>query len=164
MMLWQAASDLNPEIERILRAAGWFPGRSIDPMGWIAQLECEGLHASDAAVAALCELGGLRVDPPDRVGAVIKPQPFDFLPLDVASGEAERFLTWEAQAGTSLFPLGTAYSWAMLLIDPSGRVLVALVEEMFVVGATLEEALEVLAIGSRILPPLECGQPERERP
>lgn len=144
----------SPGVEHILLTAGWYPGRTVDPSAWINQLEREGLRCSPAAEDVLRTLGGIRVEPPEPTGAAIGTEPFDFRPLEVASGESDRFPGWEAKAGTPLFPLGAAYSWCILLMAPDGRVFLGVANEILLVGMTIQEALDVLALGTRQLMPL----------
>lgn len=94
------------EAERVLRAAGWRPGRRVDTAAWRALLEEDGFRVHDAAERFLAEFGGLIVEDNSVSGYFMRrAQPFGFDPASV-SGEADRFAEWGACVGRSLCGVG----------------------------------------------------------
>jgi hypothetical protein len=65
----------------------------------------------------------------------------------LAAGEGERFGQVEGELGVSLFPLGEAGNGHVFLaIGEDGRVY-ALMDEAWILGETMEEALDALVSG-----------------
>jgi hypothetical protein len=96
--------DLSPEVQAVLRDAGWHAGRQVDVSLWMAAPEAAGVVTHDAARAFLAEFGGLVVDI-SGPGVNRAREPFELDPL-LCSGEEDRFLEWGEELGKSLFPIG----------------------------------------------------------
>ncbi|WHM40853.1 SUKH-3 domain-containing protein [Streptomyces sp. BPTC-684] len=95
-------SRFSPEVEGVLRAAGWFPGRRVDIEPWRKSMRGFSLHA--AAEEFLREFGGIRV----RIsgpGITCAREPFVIDP-DLAYGEEEKFAYLSEQFGRAFFPVG----------------------------------------------------------
>lgn len=95
----------SEQVERELRAAGWFPERNVDIELWRGRLEADGLvRMHSAAERFLTEFGGLTVDAGGR-GVSSAREPFELDPLRAIS-ELDRFAEWGEELGMSLFPIG----------------------------------------------------------
>ncbi len=132
------------EVERVLRAAGWQPGRQVDTTAWRQDLEKSGFRMHDGAERFLAEFGGLKVDVRGP-GVSVARVPFEFDPM-LADGEDDRFAEWGDDIGQALFPIGALDQGQFFLgISASGEVyLVADWLASFGVGT---QALERLILG-----------------
>ena len=89
-------------VRRVLRSAGWAPGRQVDTAPWRAGIQ--GIDMHPAAETFLAEFGGLVVDV-HGVGRTSAKEPFELDP-GLCQGEEGRFLGWSEFLGRSLYPLG----------------------------------------------------------
>lgn len=130
-----------PEVESVLREAGWSEGRRAKP-----QAEA----AFSAAVDALLEFGGLYVIQ-DGPGRDVRRRPFALDPaLDAASTKTLAELA--GLLGHRVSPLGMEGDHdAILVIDETGRVFSIDHAGEWFLGATIDDALVTLVTGS--LPP-----------
>lgn len=133
--------------EQALRKAGWYPGRAVDDKVeiWDAALSREGFTMFPSARKALLQFGQLdvRVSGP---GLECAREPFEIDPLK-GVGEKGYFDELAAALGAQLYPLGEACGGHCLLaIDENGRVFADL-NEMRLIGTSIEEALEALIVG-----------------
>jgi len=134
----------------VLRAAGWFPGRSIVPQveKWSSSLDQPGgFEIFEAARGALAEFGGLcvRMSGP---GQEVARASFNLDPM-LAQGEEERFADHGAQFMTRLYPLGEASDGnSFLAIDSIGRIYLLLDSCVLLAASTLE-GLKFLILGRR---------------
>ncbi|WP_428986466.1 SUKH-3 domain-containing protein [Streptomyces camelliae] len=55
-------SSWSPEVDEVLEALGWTPGRKVDTARWRSMFEAVGLPMHDTAEAFLQEFGGLTVN------------------------------------------------------------------------------------------------------
>ncbi|SHN03081.1 SUKH-3 domain-containing protein [Cryptosporangium aurantiacum] len=149
-------SRFPDDVEKVLRAAGWAPGRKDDQRArhWGLTLSAWASPAghqhtfSRAATAALSEFGGLVVDQ-SGPGVDVARTPFVLDP--------ERALpTWltlrglGAVLGVGLFPLGIEDDGASALaIDTTGRVFALDHTAEWLLGVTIDEALTTLVLGRR---------------
>ncbi|MEU4065899.1 SUKH-3 domain-containing protein [Streptomyces wedmorensis] len=142
----------SSEVERVLREAGWHPGRAVDTTGWKQQLEQDGFRSHAAAEDFLRELGGLAVGH-GGAGITRAREPFDLDPL-LALGEADRFDEWSEEIGHRLFPVGEL-AGGLLGLDEDG--------ELYVVDGwparfgRMPQAMENLVLG---VMPVRMPQPE----
>lgn len=134
----------SDEVERVLRAAGWQPGRQVDTTAWRRDLESTGFRMHEAAERFLAEFGGLKVDIRGR-GISVAREPFEFDPM-LADGEDDRFTEWGEDIGETLFPIGVLDQGQFFLgISESGEVY--LVTNWLASFGVVPEALERLILG-----------------
>ena len=136
---------LHPEVDKVLRAAGWTPERAVDARQWTDVLVPEGYRFSPAAEAMLTRFGGLSIEPPPRPELSVQCDRFDFDPIGSASGELDRFEEWERFAGRELAPVGAVADW-ILCADEEGQLYIGSHGELEVLGP-LGRALEYLCLG-----------------
>jgi hypothetical protein len=142
-----------PDVESVLRAAGWTPGRNET-----AQARRWGLalasHASPAghqhtvvapAMAAFAEFGGLAV-PGDGAGEQIARSGFVLDPLR-GLHSASTLADLGALIGARLTPLGEEGATGLLAVDERGRVFVLDHTADWYLGASVDEALTTLVAG-----------------
>ncbi|MGW9449712.1 SUKH-3 domain-containing protein [Streptomyces sp. NPDC055632] len=133
-----------PEVEAVLRDAGWYPGRSVDTAGWKERLERDGFRVHAAAEDFLREFGGLEAGHLGS-GVTRAREPFDLDPL-LGLGEDDRFGEWSEEIGHSLFPVGgLGHGHAFLGLDESGELYV--VEGWLARFGRMPEAMENLVLG-----------------
>ncbi|MGI5412702.1 SUKH-3 domain-containing protein [Streptomyces chartreusis] len=109
------------EVDQVLRAAGWTPGRQVDPESWLSAFEAEGLKSHAAARAFLTEFGGITVNL-SGPGITRSREPFEFDPL-LCEGEGDRFLEWGEEVKKSIFPIGVLDDGRFFLgIDEDSRI------------------------------------------
>ncbi|MEU6120717.1 SUKH-3 domain-containing protein [Streptomyces sp. NPDC047123] len=92
--------------ERVLRRAGWHPGRSVPTDTWVNALSAtDGFEANEAALRFLAEFGDLKV-----VRASDHERGWREFQLDplLAVPDGEIFEDLSEQTGVPLFPLGMA--------------------------------------------------------
>ncbi|MGA5114916.1 SUKH-3 domain-containing protein [Streptomyces pseudogriseolus] len=82
-------SSWSPEVDEVLEASGWTPGRKVDTARWRSMFEAVGLAMHDAAEAFLQEFGGLTVSV-SGPGISCARTPFKLDP-ELAWGEEDRF-------------------------------------------------------------------------
>ncbi|WP_084534936.1 SUKH-3 domain-containing protein [Nocardia yamanashiensis] len=139
-------------VERVLRTAGWSPGRQIDTGVWRQRLEGSGFRWSGAADRFLAEFGGLVVAG-SGPGITSAREPFELDPL-LAEGEDDRFAGWAEVIGESITPVGE--------LD-SGRYFLGVAEssELYLVAdwlgsfGRLPEALEAVILGRAPVPVID---------
>jgi hypothetical protein len=140
-------SRFTAETERVLRAAGWSPGRQVPEeqvREWAQQLG-DGFALSEPAATALREFGGLDVDQ-SGPGEAWARERFELDPA-LAVGEEDRFQLYTDEYGMALYPLGEAYgSYYFLAIDPAGRTYLVM-DDIKLIADSFDEALESLVHG-----------------
>ncbi|MGW1169637.1 SUKH-3 domain-containing protein [Streptomyces sp. NPDC001153] len=97
-------SSWSPEVDEVLKASGWTPGRKVDTARWRSMFEAVALSMHDAAEAFLQEFGGLTVNV-SGPGISCARTPFELDP-ELAWGEDDRFTEWGEAIGRRLYPLG----------------------------------------------------------
>lgn len=139
-MVWSA------ETEHVLRAVGWFPGRSVSTVVWEKTLhEHGGFEIHDAARKLLAELGGLAFDL-HGPGITMAQRPFLLDPLAAEWGD-EIFDVLSEQAGVYLYPIGEASRRnAYLGMAANGAVYWGM-DDVRLLAATADQALEKLIRG-----------------
>ncbi|MER8235672.1 SUKH-3 domain-containing protein [Streptomyces sp. NPDC094049] len=144
----------SSEVERVLREAGWHPGRAVDTRGWKERLEQDGFRSHAAAEDFLREFGGLAVGH-GGAGITRAREPFDLDPL-LALGEADRFGEWGEEIGHHLFPVGELdRGHAFLGLDEDGGLYV--VANWLARFGPMPEAMENLVLG---VMPVRMPDPE----
>jgi hypothetical protein len=114
--------QLPSEIQGLLRAAGWTEGRRVPVDAWAAALGgVHGFTVFPAAVRALEEFGGLRIDT-SGPGTDFARTSLELDPT-LALGEGEQFESYRTPMVTGcLYPLGeVGHGHAFLAIDEAGH-------------------------------------------
>lgn len=140
---------MESDIAKVLREAGWFPGRDVSsqiPI-WDATLRLRGCSPlSSHARNVLREFGGLHAGVDGR-GVAFGTTSFNLDPTRAA--EEDRFELVAGPRGARLSPLGDAGGGhAFLAIDDEGRVW-ELMDELYWIASSWDEALRVLIRGER---------------
>jgi hypothetical protein len=129
-----------------LRAAGWHPGRQVDPVPLFGGLDITGLFVHPAALEFMAEYGGLALTP-DGPGVSLARQHFTLDPA-LCAGEEGRFIEWGQQLGRALVPVGDLDHGRFFLgIDEHSEVY--LVETWVASFGPMPRALENLLSGVR---------------
>ncbi|HEX2317203.1 MAG TPA: SUKH-3 domain-containing protein [Thermomonospora sp.] len=139
----------SKETGRVLRAAGWWPGRRVDTAAWRAALEEDGFRVHDAAERFLAEYGGLDIRDNSVSGYFMaRPQPVRLDPM-LLLGEADRFADWGARAGHSLCGVGelTQYGTFAGFLGIDEESVIYLVSDWLGSFGPLPEALDPLVLG-----------------
>ncbi|MCM3299992.1 SUKH-3 domain-containing protein [Streptomyces pseudogriseolus] len=137
-------SSWSPEVDGVLKASGWTPGRKVDTARWRSMFEAAGLVMHDAAEAFLQEFGGLTVNV-SGPGISRAREPFELDP-EVACGEEDRFTEWSEAMGRHLYPLGELDHGRFLLgIDEVG--VIHVVETWVASFGPIPQAMESLVLG-----------------
>jgi hypothetical protein len=132
------------EVDRVLRAAGWQPGRQVDTTAWRLALESSGYRMHEAAERFLAEYGGIKVTARGP-GISVAREPFEFDPLQ-ADGEDDRFAEWGEEIGRTLFPVGVLDQGQFFLgISETGEVY--LIADWLACYGPVPQALERLVLG-----------------
>jgi hypothetical protein len=97
-------SEKPPDVQEILEASGWTPGRRVDTTAWRSRFESVGLVMHAAAETFLQEFGGLVVDI-SGPGISCAREPFEIDP-ELAWAEEDLFAHWSDFLGRRLYPLG----------------------------------------------------------
>lgn len=152
---------LSSRVAEFLSQHGWHAGR--DARELVSQWEqaffaAEPFELSAPARRVLLSLGGLEFEQDDP-GETVARTGFRFDPT-LASGEADRFSDFEGLLDTRLCPVGEANGgYSYLAVAEDGRVL-CIWDDAWIIGETIEEALESLVLGRR---GLEIHAPEAEK-
>jgi hypothetical protein len=138
---WQRLSDVSI---KVLRDAGWFPGRNVFstlrlPPGFVlleparrVLEEFGGLSAGEWGPGLDCARMGIDIDPM------------------LAVGEDDRFADYSARIGSPLYPLGEAGGGdCFLAIDDKGRVFLLMDDLILFEGETFEVALDQIFNGKK---------------
>ncbi|MFF3767747.1 SUKH-3 domain-containing protein [Streptomyces sp. NPDC001922] len=132
------------ETERLLRKAGWRPGRSVSTAEWERGLqEHDGFEIHPMAQRFLAEFGGLTVTLwfPGSVKPVRVEVSFD---PALAKWDQEIFEVLSEQAGAGLYPLGMTNNRNTYLgMAPTGEVYTGM-DDAYFLAETGEQALEKL--------------------
>jgi hypothetical protein len=111
----------SAETDRVLREAGWAPGRRVDIQRWVVPLAAEGFRVQAAAEQFLSEFGGLAVNV-SGPGLTAAREPFSFYPTS-CSGEEDRISEWGIDLGKNFYPLGEfGQRRFLLVIDETGEI------------------------------------------
>lgn len=135
--------NYTAETERVLRDAGWIPGRRVDIGVLRTQMEEFGFIMSEAAERFLSEFFGL-VFKYNGPGITRAREMFEFDPL-LAEGEDDRFTEWSEEIGECLTPIGMLDRRWNLGISKSGEIY--MVAEWLASFGSGQQALENLILG-----------------
>jgi len=166
MTVVQDNNRFSPAVEQVLRAAGWFPGRTLpesEVEKWYAfrwKEEPAYCYAHAAALQVLREFGGLEVKQ-NAPGITCYREPFCIDPLAALGIHDDGWLFFEWDAPDRLYPLGCADRErdAVLAMTPRGQIFL-LGEVLFRCGDTFDQALENLVLG---IMPIEVPIPNLKR-
>ena len=137
-------SSWSPEVDEVLEASGWTPGRRVDTACWRSMFEAVGLAMHDAADAFLQEFGGLTVNV-SGPGISCARTPFALDP-ELTWGEGDRFVEWGEAIGRHLYPLGELDHGRFFLgIDEAG--VIYLVETWVASFGPMPHSMEHLVLG-----------------
>ncbi|WP_078960622.1 SUKH-3 domain-containing protein [Streptomyces sp. NRRL WC-3618] len=137
-----------------LSASGWSPGRTVESDQWVKPLEGEGYRVHSLAEEVLAKLGGLSVEPINRVGPnFTNDEPYNFDPFAAGSGQRALAMEVESVLGGQYFPIGEWLSYSSVFIEAGGRVVAAGMGWIWELGSTFEESLELAVCAGR---PLLC--------
>lgn len=127
----------------VLKPAGWYPERKVDPTPWLNFLEQEGYTVFEAAVKILEQLGGLKVGGKNAPSFVFDKSPaflsdntkiffvgypnFDFIADDAPDSDRDSALYFRANSllkkqGLDIFPLGSIRDITTLFVVSDGRI------------------------------------------
>jgi hypothetical protein len=157
----------SPVVQAALLAAGWQPGRRL-PAQTVAEMHLEvrervgvfggRLRPHTAATQALTEFGGLTVGTAQD-GTDLHPRPFALDP-GLAADSVETMIDVGRALGTDVYPLGIeGLHDAVLAITTLGAVLAIDPVGEWLLGETMDEALETLITGRRPSPALPTAGP-----
>ncbi|MEV0272865.1 SUKH-3 domain-containing protein [Hamadaea sp. NPDC050747] len=137
-------TDLMPDTQVALRAAGWFRGRVVETAEWNRALLEDGFgEMHPAARSFLTEFGAICVDHAGP-GVTSAREPFDLDPL-LCLGEADRFLAWSEVVGRSIYPVGDLDDRYLLGLDEDSTLY--LVATWLATFGRLPQALDALVLG-----------------
>ncbi|MER7836709.1 SUKH-3 domain-containing protein [Streptomyces sp. NPDC096040] len=138
----------SAETDRVLREAGWFPGRSVPTQEWESTLrEHGGFGIHEAAQRFLTEFGGLESHERGP-GKTMARMGFSLDPT-VAEWDNEIFDVLSEEAGADLYPIGSADRRNSYLgIAPNGAVYIGM-DSVTLLAETSDRALEKLVEGIR---------------
>ncbi|WP_328553968.1 SUKH-3 domain-containing protein [Streptomyces sp. NBC_00358] len=144
----EISSRWSAETDRVLRRAGWFPGRSVPTDAWGRSLgERGGFEMHEGARRFLAEFGGLESDERGP-GRTMARMGFRFDPT-VAEWDAEVFDVLSEEAGVDLYPIGESDRRNSYLgVAPNGAVYIGM-DTVTLLAETADRALEKLVEGIR---------------
>ncbi|MFE2827831.1 SUKH-3 domain-containing protein [Streptomyces sp. NPDC059271] len=138
----------SAETDRVLRGAGWHPGRSVPTDEWESKLgERGGFEMHEAARRFLAEFGGL-VSDERGPGKTMARMGFRLDPT-VAEWDDEIFDVLSEEVGADLYPVGDSDRHNSYLgIAPDGAVYIGM-DSATLLAETAGRALEKLVEGIR---------------
>ncbi|WP_223184463.1 SUKH-3 domain-containing protein [Streptomyces sp. CBMA152] len=146
--------SLRQDLLGALSASGWSVQRSVDTSHWVNPLEREGYRVHSLAEELLAAMGGLSIEPINRVGPnFTNGEPFNFDPLAAGAGQRDMAIEVESVLGGKYFPIGEWLSYSSVFIEAEGRVIATGMGWIWELGPTFEEALELAVCADR---PLVC--------
>jgi hypothetical protein len=122
----------------ILEKSGWARNRKLPTSQWVAQLASEGFSMLPDAVKVLESFGGLEIVPQKTVADTF----LKGVPLLSAAGEFERVDCWQRRLNIKLSPIGEDSKGGMILLAEDGRAFICSDSELFLIGASFEDAME----------------------
>lgn len=146
--------SLSQDLIEALVASGWSVERAVDVDPWVKALEGEGYRAHSLAQEILAAVGGLSVQPVNRVGPNFSnDEPYNFDAIAAGSGQRDLVLEVEGVLGGSYFPIGEWLSYSSVFVEAGGRVVAAGMGWIWELGSTFEQSLELAVCANR---PLVC--------
>lgn len=145
---------LRPDLLAALERSGWSMQRSVDADQWVRSLENEGYRVHSLAEEVLAALGGLSIEPLNRVGPnFTNDEPLNFDPIAGGAGQRDMAVEVESVLGGAYFPIGEWLSYSSVFLEARGRVISTGMGWIWELGPTFEEALELAICANR---PLVC--------
>ncbi|MFV2083557.1 SUKH-3 domain-containing protein [Micromonospora sp. LOL_021] len=146
--------SLSYNVLRALGSSGWSAKRAIDVRQWIEPLSNEGYRAHALAIAVLSALGGLSVEPANKVGPnFANDEPYNFDPFAAGAGQRALAVEVETVLGGQYYPIGEWLSYSSVFLESKGRVVAAGMGWFWEMGSSFEESLELAICANR---PLLC--------
>ncbi len=140
----------SKQAEQLLRRAGWHPGRRASELVslWKASPALsDSFEMFESAEQILLEFGGLSVNQRGP-GQTCAREPFTLDPT-LAAYEIDRFTQFSTLLKTRLYPLGEAAGGYYFLAVGENNRIYLMMEDIKLLGETIDEALEKLLIGIR---------------
>lgn len=146
--------SLSKDLLGALVASGWSATRKVDAGQWVKPLEGEGYRTHPLAEEILAVVGGLSVEPVNRVGPNFSnDEPYNFDPFAAGSGQRDLAEEVESVLGGDYFPIGEWLSYSSVFVEAGGRVVAAGMGWIWELGPTFEDSLELAVCVNR---PLVC--------
>ncbi|MFD3514186.1 SUKH-3 domain-containing protein [Streptomyces sp. NPDC058657] len=146
--------SLSEDLLAALVASGWSADRRVDTGQWLKPLQAEGYRAHPLAEEILATMGGLSIQPVNRVGPNFSnDEPYNFDPFAAGSGQRDLAEEVESVLGGDYFPVGEWLSYSSVFVETAGRVVAAGMGWIWELGSTFEDSLELAVRGNR---PLIC--------
>jgi hypothetical protein len=144
--------SLSQDLIGALVASGWNAERAVDAGQWVKPLEGEGYRVHPLAEEILATVGGLSIEPINRVGPnFTNDEPYNFDPFAAGSGQRALALEIEGVLGGKYFPIGEWLSYSSVFVEAEGRVVAAGMGWIWELGSTFEDSLELAVCASRRL-------------
>ncbi len=132
-------------VETVITDAGWFCGRSVNNIvsDWNHKLKSiNKTEMFPEAEVILNEFGGIKV----KEKRDFSKQTFEIDPT-LALGEDDRFIEFSNNIETNLYPLGEAIGgYYFLAVAETGQIF-WLMQDIFIIGNTFDEALSRMILG-----------------
>src|SRR5262245_31446767 len=135
----------SKQAEELLRRAGWYPGRHASELVslWKADpVLSDNFEMFESAERILLEFGGLSVNQRGP-GQTCAREPFTIDPT-IGAYEIDRFTQFSTLLETRLYPLGEAAGGYYFLAVGENNHVYLLMEDIKLLGETMDEALENL--------------------
>lgn len=134
---------------RVLRATGWYPGRSVSTQEWerVLHEEDEGFELHDAARRFFAEFGGLQINQ-QGPGRTMHRSSFRLDPL-VAKWDFEIIDVQSEETGTYLYPIGDADRGNFYLTMAANGAVYHGMDYVRLLADTGDKALEKLVEGNK---------------
>ncbi|MEU1091424.1 SUKH-3 domain-containing protein [Streptomyces sp. NPDC005576] len=146
--------SLSKDLLGALAASGWNADRKVDADRWVTPLEGEGYRAHPLAREIISVMGGLSIDPINKIGPNFSnDEPYNFDPFAAGSGQRDLADEVERNLGGEYFPIGEWLSYSSVFVEVEGRVVAAGMGWIWELGSTFESSLE-MAVGANR--PLIC--------
>ncbi|WP_432164310.1 SUKH-3 domain-containing protein [Streptomyces tendae] len=146
--------SLSEDLLGALVASGWSAVRKVDPGQWVVPLESEGYRSHPLAEEILAAVGGLSIEPVNRVGPNFSnDEPYNFDPIAAGSGQRDLAAEVESVLGGVYFPIGEWLSYSSVFVEAGGRMVAAGMGWIWELGSTFEDSLELAVCANR---PLAC--------
>jgi hypothetical protein len=136
-----------------LRAAGWFPERSVPTDQWHQVLGGEGFVLFDLAADILASFGGLEVPPAVMIGE-FRNAPIFFEPELAGSGSLDVAHELRDMFGQEFYPIAEWITSSCVYVGSKGTVVDYHDVELLHVADSFEDALRVMLLADRTLPVL----------
>lgn len=144
--------SLSEDLVGALVASEWSAERKVDAGQWVEPLEGEGYRSHPLAEKILEAVGGLSIDPVNRLGPNFSnDEPYNFDPIAAGSGQRDLAEEVERVLGGDYFPIGEWLSYSSVFVEAGGRVVAAGMGWIWELGSTFEESLELAVCANRSL-------------